>query len=131
MPRKSAEALLVPGIDARVTRLQPRGDAPESLRPIIIDLVASVPPTHFRPGDIDLIEQYAQAVLLARQAFEKLEEEGPVIDGKANAWLIVLEKSHRSCVALSARLRLSPQQREDRKTVGRQPQKPYYPAPWR
>ena len=131
MPRTSAEALLVPRVDARQNRLECRADAPASLRQIITDLISSVPPQHFRPGDIDLVEQYAQAVLLARQAFDKLEEEGPVVDGRANAWLIVLEKSHRSAVQLSARLRLSPQQRMDRKTVGRQPQKPLYPEPWK
>jgi phage terminase small subunit len=131
MPRQSAEALSIPGIDARVTRLQPRADAPSSLRQIITDLISSVPPQHFRPSDAALIEQYAQAILLARRAYGELEANGPVINDKSSPWVLVLEKAHRSSVQLSARLRLSPQQREDRKTVGRQPQKPSYPEPWK
>jgi hypothetical protein len=43
-----------------------------------------------------------------------------VIDGnKTSAWVAVLEKAHRSSVALSARLRLSPQSRADARSAGR------------
>ena len=41
--------------------------------------------------------------------------------GRANPWLVMFEKAHRSSVALSMRLRLSPQSRLDRKTVGVKP----------
>ena len=131
MPRTSAEALLAPRVDARQSRLECRADIPASLRQIITDLISSVPPQHFRPSDAHLIERYAEAILLSRRAYGELEANGPVINGKASPWIIILEKTHRSCVQLSARLRLSPQQREDRKTIGRQPQKPPYPEPWK
>ena len=70
-----------------------------------------MPADHFQPGDGALIEQYAQAILLSRQAYARLEAEGPVIDGRPSPWVTVLEKAHRSTVALSARLRLAPQAR--------------------
>ena len=121
MPRKSAAALaIVPPVDGRPSRLRPRTDAPAAVRKIFNALVASEPPEHFRAGDADLVEQYAQAVVLARQAFGQLARYGPVNAGKASPWLVVLEKAHRSAVALSARSRLSPQNRTDPKSVGRQ-----------
>jgi phage terminase small subunit len=119
MPRKSAAELAVPAVDGRPSRLCPRGDAPAQVRRVFNDLVASEPPEHFRAGDADLVEQYAQSVVLARQAFKELARHGPVIKGRASPWLVVLEKAHRSAVALSARLRLSPQNRTDPKSVGR------------
>ena len=120
MPRKSAAALAVlPSPDRRSSRLRPRDDAPATVRQIFFNLVRSVPAEHFCPGDADLVEQLAQAVALARHAYTELEREGPVIDGKVSPWNVVLEKAHRSSVALSARLRLCPQGRSDPKTVGR------------
>jgi phage terminase small subunit len=129
MPRKSAASLsVVPNVDGQPNRIRPRADVPASLRQIINDLVASVPPEHFRSGDAALLEQYAQAIALARQAYAELEKKGPVINGRASPWIAVLEKTHRSAVALAARLRLSPQSRIDPKTVGRKagPPPSYY-----
>jgi hypothetical protein len=48
-------------------------------------------------------EQYAQSIALARQAFSFLNQEGPVVAGRANPWLVVLETAHQSSVALGAR----------------------------
>ena len=81
------------------------------------EIVSTMPHDHFRASDAPLIEQYAQAISLARQAYANLAEEGSVVAGRANPWLVVLEKAGRSSVALSMRLRLSPQSRMDRKTV--------------
>ena len=108
--------------------MQPRADAPLEVREIFMSLVASVPTEHFRPGDRDLVEQHAQAIALARRAYAELAVSGPVIGGKASPWLVVLEKAHRSAVALSARLRLAPQMRTDPKATGRAA--PPYPRPW-
>jgi phage terminase small subunit len=83
------------------------------------DLVASVPAEHFRPADGHLVEQYAQAIVLARRAYAELEASGSVVNGRASPWIVVLEKAHRSSVALAARLRLSPQHRTDPKSAGR------------
>ena len=119
MPRKSAASLSVVSVGANRPSLTPRTGLTAECRAIFHELTAQVPADHFRPSDAALIEQYAQAVALSRQAYAMLETEGPVIAGRANPWVIVLEKAHRSSVALSTRLRLSPQHRTDPKTVGR------------
>jgi phage terminase small subunit len=115
MPRKSIAALAFkPHASAR---LAPRSGLSSEVRLIFVELVGRMPPDHFRETDAPLIEQYAQSIALARQAYANLTEEGSVVAGRANPWLIVLEKAHRSSVALSMRLRLSPQSRMDRKAV--------------
>jgi phage terminase small subunit len=119
MPRQSAASLATLKVAGKPARLQPREGVPAAVKAIFRDLVASVPAEHFRPADGHLIEQYAQAIALARQAYAELEASGPVVNGRASPWIIVLEKAHRSSVALAARLRLSPQHRTDPKTAGR------------
>ena len=53
--------------------------------------------------------------------------EGAVVDGKINAWAIVLEKSTRTLTALSMRLRVSPQARSANiPTRSQQPAVSYY-----
>src|SRR5262245_14354735 len=121
MPRKSRAALSMwfPHVEPPSTPLRPRADAPAEVKEIFAALVQSVPPNHLRHGDVDLLELYAQSIALARRAYDELEANGQVLDGKASPWLVVLEKSHRSAVALSARLRLAPQMRTDPKVTGR------------
>ena len=102
-------------------RLKPRTSLPPEVKLIWGELVGAMSPDHFRPSDAPLIEQYCQSIALARGAYAHLTGEGPVVSGRANPWLVVLEKAHRSSVALSMRLRLSPQSRLDRKTVGVKP----------
>jgi phage terminase small subunit len=129
MPRKSVASLTVVRVDGGHERVRPRAGISSDVRAIFIELVSRVPAGHFRQSDTALLEQYAQAIALGRQAYAKLEEEGPVIAGRANPWLVVLEKAHRSAVALSARLRLSPQHRIGPRTAGRQaigPQPSFY-----
>ena len=99
-------------------RLKPRSGLPPEIKLIWGELVGAMSADHFRPTDAPLIEQYAQAIALARVAYAHLNGEGPVVSGRANAWLVVLEKAHRSSVALSQRLRLCPMSRIDRKQVG-------------
>ncbi len=94
----------------------------------------SVPEGHFREVDAHLVEQYAQAIALARRASNEqyaqaialarrasseLAAREPVIEGRASPWVVVLEKAHRSSVALAARLRLAPQSRADSRSAGR------------
>ena len=120
MPRKSAAAMAVlPGIDRRSSRIEPRADAPAIVAEIFRNVVASVPATHFRACDADLVEQFAQSVALARRAYLELETGGLVIGGKPSVWNGLLQKAHRNSIMLAARLRLCPQGRADPKTVGR------------
>jgi phage terminase small subunit len=119
MPLKSAEALAMERVatPAKPMRLAPRTGLTAEVKVLWSELVASMPQEHFRVSDAPLIEQYCQAIALARQAYAHLAEEGPVVGGRASPWNVVLEKAHRSSVALSMRLRLSPQSRMDRKAV--------------
>jgi hypothetical protein len=119
--RRSAAALSVlPNVSGEPDRIEPRAGAPKDVARIWNELVGSVPAGHFRSGDAPLIEAYAQAIALSRQAYAELSTSGPVdSDGRISPWLGVLEKAHKSSVSLSARLRLSPQHRLDPRTVHR------------
>jgi phage terminase small subunit len=85
---------------------------------IFLQTVTAVDPDHFSPVDLPLLEQYAAAADLARQAQKHLDDDGAVVAGKASPWLVVAEKAGRSCVALAARLRVCPQSRFDRLVAG-------------
>jgi hypothetical protein len=58
-----------------------------------------------------LLCRYVEAAVLGEQAAHELRH-GAVIDGKVNPWLVVSEKCVRAMVALSMRLRISPQSRQ-------------------
>jgi len=106
----------------RVSTGKPRLTVPPSLSEgaaaVFVQTVSAVDPDHFSAVDLPLLEQYASAADLARRAQKQLDNTGAVIDGKASPWLVVLEKAHRSCVALAARLRVCPQSRFDRLVAG-------------
>ena len=132
MPRKSAAAL------ATITPLRPRphlapsSGAPAAVKAVFAEIVTSAPADHFQVGDAPLVEQYAQAIVMARQAAIKLAQHGPMAGAKVSPWLIMLEKAHRSSAALAARLRLSPQHRDTSRSAGRAanklPPSPYGPG---
>jgi phage terminase small subunit len=75
--------------------------------------VGSLDARHFVPSDLPLLASYAVAVCHERNANEHLRAEGHVVnDGtKLSPWVIVAEKANRAMMALSTRLRLSPQSR--------------------
>jgi phage terminase small subunit len=126
--RKSAEALSVIPINGKPNRLQPPESLSEAERKVFVDLVTACEPQHFRPADLPLLVRYVEACILADQAAEQLRL-GAVIDGKPSPWVTIQEKAVRAMVALSMRLRLSPQSRIDPKTLGRQ-QGYVGPKPW-
>lgn len=101
----------MPQVSGRPPFLELRDDAPEAVAAIFREIVSTAPTEHFRPVDGHLVEQYAQSIARAREAYAELEREGPVVNNKTSPWVVVLEKAHRSSVALSARLRLDPQHR--------------------
>jgi phage terminase small subunit len=117
--RKSGAALSVTPIDGEPNRLQPPQSLSEVERKVFVDLVTACEPQHFRPADYPLLVRYVEACVLADQAAEQLRL-GAVIDGKPSPWITIQEKTVRAMVALSMRLRLSPQSRIDPKTLGRQ-----------
>jgi phage terminase small subunit len=126
--RKSEAALSLPRVDGQPHRLEPPASLSASERKIFVDVVASCDRRHFRPSDLPLLCRYVEAAALAEQAAQELRQ-GAILDGRPSPWITVQEKAVRAMVALSMRLRLSPQSRSDAKTVGRQ-QPRQGPAPW-
>jgi hypothetical protein len=110
MPRKSAASLNVTTIDGRPSRPHPPTSLPPAERDLFVSLVAANPPGHFKTSDLPLLVQFCAAAVLSERATAELRT-APVIDGKPSAWLTVFEKASRAMVALSMRLRLSPQAR--------------------
>lgn len=102
----------------RRTRLEPPKSLGKGAALVFGEIVASADPEHFQRSDLSLLVQYAVACDLASQAQRAIDADGAVIMGKSSPWIVILEKAHRSMVALSARLRLSPQSRLDRKSAG-------------
>jgi len=84
-------------------------------------IVASCDAAHFAGSDLPLLCQYVETIALAELAAAHLRDHGPVIGDRPSPWLTVHEKAVRGVVALSMRLRLSPQSRLDPKTAGRKP----------
>jgi phage terminase small subunit len=55
------------------------------------------------------------------QAVREMREHGAVVNGKVSPWITVQEKAQRAMVALSMRLRLSPQARREKAQLPRHP----------
>ena len=66
--------------------------------------------------------------MLCDRAAAELEAEGPVVKGRVNPWLTVLEKTTKSQSMLATRLRLCPSARSDPQTIARHT--PGIRAPW-
>jgi hypothetical protein len=109
MPRKSPTAKII-SLDTRATRLRPPADLPTVERELFARLVSACPASHFQASDAPLLAQYVANVVLNERATAELRT-APIVDGRPSPWLVVAEKSHRAVVALSLRLRLSPQAR--------------------
>lgn len=119
MPRRSADDLVNRiVIDVRRERLAAPDDITAAARRVWDELVQSLAPDHFAPSDAPLLRSYCEATAMADRAAAELSESGPVVDGKPSPWLIVQEKAQRAQIALSARLRLSPQSRFSRNKAG-------------
>lgn len=106
-------------VDGRPDRLKPPPELSEPVAAIFRQLVEATQPEHFVPADLPLLVQYCEAVRLCDEACEHLRGGGAVTEGKVSPWLIVHEKASRILVALSARLRLSPQHRYSKDKANR------------
>jgi phage terminase small subunit len=126
--RKSAAALSVIAVEDKPDRLLPPASLSDAERTVFVDLVTACDPKHFRPSDLPLLCRYCEAVVLAERSALELRL-GAVVAGKPSPWITIQEKAVRAMVALSMRLRLSPQSRIDPKTLGRQ-QAYTGPMPW-
>jgi len=129
--RKSAAAMNVVSLPTNSTpRISPRPEASAQVRALFAEIVASVDHTHWRPSDSYLVESYAQAIITERTAYQMIALEGMIIGARTSAWLAVAERATKQIVALSMRLRLSPQSRNDPKTVGRRSRNIGIAKPW-
>src|SRR5262245_16478073 len=106
-------------VRAEVARLAPPAGLDRRTAKVFAQIVATCPRGHFVESDTLLLVEYCRAALLAERADRELRRSGPVVNGKASAWLLVQEKAVRAMVALSLRLRLSPSARTDPKTTGK------------
>jgi len=110
--RVPAAALsVVPRPDGSPERLKPPSNLTPAEREAFISVVSACDRRHFLPSDLPLVAAYARAIVSDELAAKVLREEGQVVKGKPNAWLVVKEKAHREMISLSLRLRLSPQGR--------------------
>jgi phage terminase small subunit len=106
-----------------LTRIRPPGHLSPTARAVFESVVATVGLDHFTATDVPLLAEYATAAATAQTAAGKLDQEGHVVGGRANPWLVVQEKAQRAMVALSARLRVCPQSRFDRLKAGTESRK--------
>jgi P27 family predicted phage terminase small subunit len=111
MPRQSSADLAVVRPATDLTRLRPPAELGKDEQAVWRQIVLSVDEKHFRPSDAPLLVRYCQNVVLASRAAAALDREGAVIGSRPNPWLTVAEKADRALVALSMRLRVSPQAR--------------------
>jgi phage terminase small subunit len=108
--RKSAAALATRPASQRASRLRPPVSLAETEASLFKQIIADCTFDHFQPSDLPLLTRYCESSILAERAAAELRA-SPVIGGKPSPWLYVREKSVRDLVALSMRLRLSPQAR--------------------
>jgi hypothetical protein len=103
--RRSAEALAI-NVSGAPTRLTAPSGLNAKERAQFEELVNAADPNHFRKGDTPLLVSLAQATLLA----QKLGRDPT----KVGEW----EKATRVQMSLATKLRMTPQARFDRKTIG-------------
>jgi hypothetical protein len=104
MPQRSATP---PGLVERLPqRLRPPASLSPGAREQFLNIVADERPEHFKPSDLPILCQYAEATAVAEHAARELWR-----SDQNTKWLTRWEKSIRCMSLLSLRLRLSPQAR--------------------
>lgn len=115
MPRRSAASLQLAIIPGAPQRLRPPPELSATERKIFVELVAASKPDAFRASDLPLLCAYCRAIALERHSAKALAAG----DDKALArWT----QAGKAMVALSMRLRLSPQARAPNNPTRPQPQ---------
>jgi phage terminase small subunit len=110
--RKPGAALaVIPRVDGTPERLKPPDSLTSAEQEAFINVVSGTVRGHFAASDMPLLAAYARAITLDAHAAQMLREQGYVLNGKPNPWLVVKQTAHREMINLSLRLRLSPQGR--------------------
>jgi phage terminase small subunit len=115
--RRSAAELAVVRPASGFARLRPPSELGKEEQQVWRQVVLACDPKHFQQSDAPLLVRYCENVVLARRAAAALIAEGAVTGGRPNPWLVVAEKCDRALVALSMRLRISPQARMRREST--------------
>jgi hypothetical protein len=115
MPRRSAASAQLAIVPGTPQRLRPPPELSATERKIFAELVASSKPDHFRASDLPLLCAYCRAIALERHSAKALAAG----DDKA---LPRWTQAGKAMVALSMRLRLSPQARAPNNPTRPQPQ---------
>lgn len=119
MPRKSVADLMIPPNVAgrRMTRLRPDPTLAADVAAIFAATVAAAPANHFCELDRVALIEFAQAAARCQRAEAAIAEEGDVVLGKPNAWLLVLRDARHQVTNLLPKLRLCPSARIQAKQV--------------
>jgi phage terminase small subunit len=110
LPRRSTASLSVAAFTPGPRRLEPPADLQGADREIFVQIVASLPASHFLPEDVPLLRAYCTTVALAKQAASELQI-CPVVGSAPSPWLKVHSSLIRSLAQLTTRLRLGPRSR--------------------
>jgi hypothetical protein len=106
------------------TPLKPPDDLSPEAKAVFLDVVVNSKPEHFQASDVPLLFVYAEAVVQARDCAKQVRE------GQATDTVIKAQRNALSAIfQLSMRLRVSPQARQVRKSIGsntRPPSVSYY-----
>lgn len=125
MPRKSAAASAINAPASPSTRLKPPAILSTAERAVFADLVTANDAKHFRPSDLPLLCTYCEVIAMLALAAKELRKGIVAPDGRVSPWLGVQERGIKSMVALSMRLRLSPQARSPNNPGPRKPSSVY------
>ena len=108
MPRQAAAAAgFAPTSTAR-PMLRPPSDLNALEKQEFADIICGVDVHHFIPADAALIGELAQYRVLWRTAFGELRASGYISDGKASAWLTILQHAAKEVRSISRALSLTP-----------------------
>jgi phage terminase small subunit len=96
-------------------RLRP----PDSLGPaekrVFWSLITQTPASQFQPADLPLICRWCELTALADRAAAELSTASNLVEnGLPSPWISIHERATKQLIALSLRLRLSPQSRMDK-----------------
>jgi phage terminase small subunit len=112
MPRRSAASFSVLPVPGSQPRLVPPADLNPPERATFVEIVAAKKPQHFEASDLPLLAAYCRAIELERHAALQLATDGYLTaEGRPSAWLAIMAQATKSMLALSTRLKLSPQSR--------------------
>lgn len=102
---------------ADATRLQPPEGLPDDVAAIFLAITSVAAADHFAPAERPLLVEYCRSLARCSRAEEAIHEEGEIVGGKANPWLLILRDARHQVGTLATKLRLAPNARTEAKQV--------------